>query len=365
MLDTHLLTHDTVQSLWHLHSQPPLFNLFCGILLHLPLGVQQPVAAGCFWLLGLLLACSTYLLLVELHVPPWAAAIMSLIVVANPATVLYENRLSWSYPAASLLTVSAYCCARFMKTRHTGWGVACFACFGLVVLDDSTYQWVWLVAVLAVFLLLHEARVAPGPARGSGSPHPRGRLVRGKRGDVRDHDDEQLVRHEPRFHHHRTGAGSATAKAGTRGPLESHRNHGSFWSGWAARLPIRANRGYLASPLGFPAQVRRRDQLQQSGLRGHIKPVFACRPWLHPNGFQVPMPGPWPWAPKCGLFRPTNFRSPPTTMRATMHASLATQVSSTRRILWQAHSSVYAGFQAATRGVAPSVGADPYSTVVE
>ena len=154
MLDTHLLTHDLVQSLWYLHSQPPLFNLYCGILLHLPLGVQQPVAAGCFWLLGLLLAGSTYLLLAELQVPPWAAATVSLVVVANPATILYENWLSWSYPAASLLTVGAYCCARFMKTRRTGWGVGCFTCFALVVLDDGTYQWVWLIAVMAALLFL-------------------------------------------------------------------------------------------------------------------------------------------------------------------------------------------------------------------
>jgi hypothetical protein len=152
MLDTHLLSHELVQSLWHLQSQPPLFNLFCGILLHLPLGLQDPLAAACFWLLGFLLACSTYLLMVELRVPSWVAAVVSLVIVANPASILYENWLSWSYPSASLLTIGAYCCVRFMKTRHTGWGVGCFSCFGLVVLDNSTFQWVWLVAVLAVIL---------------------------------------------------------------------------------------------------------------------------------------------------------------------------------------------------------------------
>jgi hypothetical protein len=149
LLDTPLLSHDLVQSVWYLHSQPPLFNLYCGILLHLPLGMQQPVAAGCFLILGLLLAGSTYLLLAELHVPPRVSAAVSLVVIANPATILYENWLSWSYPAASVLTAGAYCCARFMKTRRTGWGVGCLTCFAMVVLDDSTYQWVWMVAVMA------------------------------------------------------------------------------------------------------------------------------------------------------------------------------------------------------------------------
>jgi hypothetical protein len=34
LLPLHLLRHDLVRSLWYLHSQPPGFNAFVGILLH-------------------------------------------------------------------------------------------------------------------------------------------------------------------------------------------------------------------------------------------------------------------------------------------------------------------------------------------
>ena len=153
LLDVHLLAHHLVSSLWYLNSQPPLENLFCGILLHLPMGLQQPVAAACFLVLGLTLACSTYLLLLELHVPVWAGIVLSLIVVLNPATILFENWLSWSYPAAVLLTAGSYCSVRFLRTRHSGWGLAGFACFAAVVLDDTTYQWPWLAVVVVVLLV--------------------------------------------------------------------------------------------------------------------------------------------------------------------------------------------------------------------
>ncbi len=153
MLDVHLLAHHLVQSLWYLNSQPPLENLFCGLLLHLPLGFQQPAAAAFFWMLGLTLACTTYLLILELNAPIWVAIVVALIVVLNPATILYENWLSWSYPAAVLLTAGSYSCARFLRTRRSGWGLAGFTCFAAVVLDDSTFQWPWLIAVLFVTFL--------------------------------------------------------------------------------------------------------------------------------------------------------------------------------------------------------------------
>lgn len=150
LLDTQLLAHHLLQSLWYLDSQPPLYNLFCGVLLHLPAGARVPVAAGCFWLLGLAMVSCTYLLLVELDVPVWLAVAVSLVVIANPATVLYENWLSWSYPAATLLTVGTYCCARYLRTGRAGWGAGCFSCFGAVVLDDTTFQLVWLLVLLVL-----------------------------------------------------------------------------------------------------------------------------------------------------------------------------------------------------------------------
>lgn len=150
LLPTRLLSHDLGTSLWNLHSQPPLYNLFCGGLLHLPAGWQRPVAQSVYVSLGLLLAITTFVLMDELGAGKrWAFAVTAL-VVANPAVVLYENWLSWSYPTAVALTVGAYCLLRWARTRRVRWAAAAVSSFTAVVLIDATFQWPWLLAMTAI-----------------------------------------------------------------------------------------------------------------------------------------------------------------------------------------------------------------------
>ncbi len=68
LLAVHLLKGQLLTSVWHLHSQPPLFNLYCGLILHLPSAMQSTVAWVSFMAIGLVLVIATYLLLVELRV---------------------------------------------------------------------------------------------------------------------------------------------------------------------------------------------------------------------------------------------------------------------------------------------------------
>lgn len=149
LLPLGLLRHDLLRSVWNLHSQPPLYNLYCGFLLHLPAGVQGPTATAVFVALGLVLAVASYLLLGDLGVPAPAALAVTLIMVAAPATVLFEEWLSWSYPSAVALTAGAAALVRAARTGSTGWAGLAAGCFALVVLTDTTFQWPWLLAVTA------------------------------------------------------------------------------------------------------------------------------------------------------------------------------------------------------------------------
>ena len=47
LLDVRLLQHHLVVSVWHLNMQPPLFNLYAGMLLKLPTGLRAPVEVVC------------------------------------------------------------------------------------------------------------------------------------------------------------------------------------------------------------------------------------------------------------------------------------------------------------------------------
>jgi len=151
LLDVRLLQHHLVVSVWHLNMQPPLFNLYCGMLLKLPAGLRAPVEVVCALVLGLTLVLSAYALQVELRVPRWAALAVTLVaVVASPAELLYENWLNYAYPTAALGTFGAWCLIRFLRTRRLRFGVGFFGAYAAIVLLDSTYQLVWFLPAVAV-----------------------------------------------------------------------------------------------------------------------------------------------------------------------------------------------------------------------
>jgi len=155
LLDVRLLKGDLLTSVWHLNSQPPLFNLYCGVLLKLPEGLRAPVEVVCALALGLTMVLSAYLLMVELRVPRWAALVVTLVgVVASPAYLLYENWLNYAYPTAAFGTLAAWCLIRFLRTARARFGFGFFAAYAAIVLLDSTYQLEWFLLTGAIVLLV-------------------------------------------------------------------------------------------------------------------------------------------------------------------------------------------------------------------
>ncbi len=155
LLDVRLLRTDLLDSVWHLNSQPPLFNLYCGLVLKLPGGLQRPFEVVTYLVLAVVLVLGTYQVLVELNVPWGAALAVTLIcVVASPAYLLYENWLDYAEPTAALGVVAAWCLIRYLRGGRAAFGVGLCTALGAIVLLNSTYQVAWMVVVLAGVLLL-------------------------------------------------------------------------------------------------------------------------------------------------------------------------------------------------------------------
>ena len=153
LLDPDLLQHHLVVSLWHLNSQPPLLNLFIGVLLHMPTALRQPVAASLFFALGLMMVLCAFATMIELRVPRWLAVAVCVLVIVDPAFILYENWLFYAYPTAAILTLSAFLVVRYAKTMDWRYGLGFFASITIVALLNSTYQLPWLVAAALVLVL--------------------------------------------------------------------------------------------------------------------------------------------------------------------------------------------------------------------
>jgi hypothetical protein len=160
LLDLNQLQHHLLRSVWYLQSQPPLFNLFTGLLLKLPAASIRPTLIVVSVALEIGMATSCYYLCLELHVPRALSWLLTMLVVLDPATVLYGNWYFYSFPTAFFMTFGALSIARYVRTRSLMWGTCFFGSLTTIVLLNSTFQWFWVVAVAApvAVVLRHQWR---------------------------------------------------------------------------------------------------------------------------------------------------------------------------------------------------------------
>ena len=101
-LDVNLLQERLIESIFYLHCQPPLFNLFLGSILKAFSEHLDTVFHLAYFGFGLLMAVSLVALMNRLGLPRLLSTILTVIFVASPVTVLYENWLFYVYPVASV-----------------------------------------------------------------------------------------------------------------------------------------------------------------------------------------------------------------------------------------------------------------------
>ena len=152
-IDPALLRTDLARSLFYLRDQPPLFNLFLGVVLKV-FGAHTTAAFHATYLgLGLALVTSMYLILVRVRVAPAFAALVAVLFTVAPTTVLYEHWLFYTYPVAALLSVSALFLHRFLAEKRLRDAVLFFSLLATIVLVRGIFHLVWLLALLAGLLM--------------------------------------------------------------------------------------------------------------------------------------------------------------------------------------------------------------------
>jgi hypothetical protein len=158
IIDPELLREDLLSSLWHLHTQPPLFNAYVGVVLKGGGSSHEAVFHATYLLAGLALALALYWLMIRLGVPRWWSAGAAFAFASSPAAVLFENWLYVEYLVAVMLVCGAVFLHRFASDGRTRDAVIAFALFGGVVLSRPLFHLLWLVAVVALVAALQPAR---------------------------------------------------------------------------------------------------------------------------------------------------------------------------------------------------------------
>lgn len=154
--DIDLLQRDLPETLLYLHTQPPLYAGFVGLLLGLspfPDGITFQVA---HLAMGLALVLVLRRLFGALGLARATTFIALALVVSNPALIAIEFVASYDQPAILLLALVALATVRYARTgtrRDLGW-VAALAM--ALVLTRTVFHPVWFVAVVAGALVIRK-----------------------------------------------------------------------------------------------------------------------------------------------------------------------------------------------------------------
>ena len=153
-IDPQLLRCRLLESVYYLHCQPPLFNLFLGLVLKaFPEGYVA--AFHCIYVLfGLVLAVSLFSLAVRLKLSCGLSAAMTILFMVSPACILYENWLFYTYPLAMLLTLAALMLHRFLSQGGRVDGLAFFLLLSSLVLTRSLFHLIGFVFVWGLLLFV-------------------------------------------------------------------------------------------------------------------------------------------------------------------------------------------------------------------
>jgi hypothetical protein len=157
VIDPALLLHDLGRSLFYLHSQPPLYNLFLGLVVKLAPGAPAPLFAAIFLVLGLALDLALLALLLRLGVPRVAAVVATIVFLANPGVVLTESWLASAQPVTATLVFAAYFVHRFLEGGKRRDAFAVSALLAAVALTHSAFHLVW-CAGAALLLVISAPR---------------------------------------------------------------------------------------------------------------------------------------------------------------------------------------------------------------
>jgi len=157
-LDVFTLQHHLLRGVWYDHTQPPLFNLFLGVVLKTA-GTNAPIAfQALFKIFTLANALLLLAILKKVTRHSYLPLLISLLYLLSPATIIFENELFYTSFITLLLLISVRNLLHLedhITWRHTA---GLFIPLVLVCLTRSMYHIVWLLVLSALIWIWHRKK---------------------------------------------------------------------------------------------------------------------------------------------------------------------------------------------------------------
>jgi hypothetical protein len=152
------LRTNLAESIWNLHSQPPMHNLYGGVLaklfhpnhlewmhyINIAIGACIPAMAG--------------VIVWRIARNKVGGVLAALIFALNPSLFLYEAYPLYTLPTAFGVTASIFCLAMFCPNRRVGWLYGFVLIVNLLILTRSAYHLVILVAAVPFAVMLADVK---------------------------------------------------------------------------------------------------------------------------------------------------------------------------------------------------------------
>ncbi len=159
--DLALLRTEPVTTVWHLHAQPPLWNLVVAVVEQLPTSLHHPVFRLLLMLAGLTVVLAVWTVARRLGVRPRVAAAAALVVSLSPSLLGYELFVFYTLPVAALLAAVVVAADRFEVAADPRWLAAAAALAATVALTRSLFHLAWVVVMVVVLVVWHGRRPSP------------------------------------------------------------------------------------------------------------------------------------------------------------------------------------------------------------
>ncbi|MDQ4133720.1 MAG: hypothetical protein M3179_11065 [Actinomycetota bacterium] len=154
ILGAGMLREDLLEAITHLHVQPPVFNLFIGLVLQAPASWETPLFQWAFLAMGISMALCLYAVLRRLGVGAKTTVALTLVFMISPPIILYENWLLYDYPVAALLCLAVLALLRYESNHHLRDAALFLAVLAVLVLTRSLFHLAWFL-IWAAVLVVH------------------------------------------------------------------------------------------------------------------------------------------------------------------------------------------------------------------
>ena len=156
-LNVETLKHQLLLGVWYDHAQPPVFNLFLGLILK-TLGSNALAFGVIFKMISLVNGLLLFSIIKKISNQRAVALVLAIGFLLSPATLIYECELFYTTFISLLLLISIYFLIRLQSKSTWVNAAGFFLPLALLCLTRSVYHIIWLLAIIVILLFYFKGK---------------------------------------------------------------------------------------------------------------------------------------------------------------------------------------------------------------